>query len=289
MINCLGSPFVVSTVVLAALAQPAEEDELVGRQKEAARATWRRLFGEESPADRETDHFLVVGASSLTESRLRDLAAGYEGRYRLARRALGVEAGEMLWPGKLAVFLLPGRPQFNTFMRTIAQKRPGADDVGVFSLKGQNPFVAACPPQGKYDPPLETQAGEQIVAAILSQRGGDRVPGWLTAGFARATGWHAVPASATPDRAQVKRLIRGKTAAAVWDNQLSAEEAVVLRASLVEFLAYGPGAATFPKLVEALRPEANRRVKPMPEVLKAIGTDPARLTLAWQAWVARGR
>jgi hypothetical protein len=268
----------------------ADDAEVVARQKQTALANWKLVYEDDSqPVLEETAHFLIYGSGSLTPKQFKDAAAALETRYKLARASLKVGAKETLWPGKLTVYLIVERRLFSTFMRTIAKQRPSTDDSGVFSLRGAESFIAACPPQTKYDPSLENQAGEQLAAAILSQRGGGALPDWLIAGFGRATSWRAAPSVHFNDRNAAKRLVKVNSLNDVWDGKLNAEEAPVLRASLVEFLAYGPGAETFPKFIEAFKPAPNGQPKTVAEALKAVRYEPERLNQRWHAWVATGR
>ena len=285
-------PFLVAGGILGGgvLFATADEPAGVKEQKETALANWKQLFGDEQPVVDETAHLLLVGPSAVSAKQLRDLGAALEARYQLACKALKIEPTEELWKSKLAVYLIPDRRQFSAFMRTVAKRRPSADDSGVFSVAGSHPYVAACPPGTKYDPPMEAQAGEQLVSALIAKQGKDGVPDWLVAGFARATAWHAAPGAYYQERNHLKRLIRGHTVQDIWTSgKLSAEEAPLLRASLADFLAYGPGAASFPKLVEAFKPAETGPPKTPADALKAIRYDPERLNAAWLSWVAKGR
>jgi hypothetical protein len=261
----------------------------VEKQRATARAHWQKVFGEEPPRVEETAHLLVHAAPVTPPAKLKEIGAGLEARYSLAVKALKLDSKEDVWPSKLTVYLIGSRPQFNSFMRTIAKQRSSADYSGWFSLTDPHPFVVAGPPQAKYEPNVEGQAGDQVAAALLRKFGGDSVPAWLVAGFSRATAWRASPSGAAADRAQVKRVIRGKTAADVWNNKLSAEEAVVLRASLVEFLAYGPGSESFPQFVQAFKPGNPPAPRTIADALKVTDYAGERLTPAWHAWVARTR
>src|SRR5262249_2413337 len=149
---------------------------VVKEQKETAVAIWKQMYGDEAPATEETAHFLLFGPGPMTPKQLRDLGNALEARASLARTALKIDAKEELWAGKLTVVLIDNHRHFGTFMRTVAKQRPSADVSGVFSLKAPNPYIAACPPQRKFDPTLELQAGEQLVAALVTKRGGEALP-----------------------------------------------------------------------------------------------------------------
>jgi hypothetical protein len=266
-----------------------DDAEALARQRDAALAAWKQLHEDEAPASEETAHLLILAPGRMTPKQLRDLGQALEARYGLARKALKLDPKETLWPGKLTVYLLGDRRAYNSFLRTIAKQRPSADESGVFSVRGDPAFVAVGPPQAKNEPSMEAQAGEQLASAVLVKKGGEGLPGWVIAGFGRATAWQAAPALHYGERTHVKKLVRGHTAPDIWDDKLSAVEAPLLRASLVDFLAYGPGAASFPKFVDAFKPDAGGRAKTMAQALKAVGYDPDRLNNAWLTWLARGR
>jgi hypothetical protein len=279
---------VMGILLGGAAGRAADDAEAVQRQKDTARAIWKQLESDDALVLEETPHLLIFGSGALTPKQLRDLGGLLEARYRLARQALKVEPKETLWPGKLTVYLIGDRRGFNSFMRTVAKQRPNPDESSVLSVRGDQPFVAGCTPQTKGEPSLEAQVGEQVAAAVLVRRGGEGLPEWLIAGFGRATAWKAAPSATYSERMQVKKLIPGRTAVDVWDGKLDAREATLLRASLVDFLAYGPGAASFPKLVEAFKPEANGQPKTTAAALKAAKLDPADLNRKWLGFVLYG-
>jgi hypothetical protein len=281
---------VVGLVMVGALdLRAAEDSDVVKGQKETARANWKVLFNNDQPATEETAHFLLFGSSSMRPRQLNELGASLEKQYGTARTVLKIGPKEELWPGKLTVYLLEERSVFNTFMRTIARKRPSADDSGAYSLSAP-PFIAASPPQQKFQPSLEGQAGEQLATAILTKKCGQSIPDWIVAGFGRAVLWRSAPSSYFQERAQVKKLVRTCTAEDVWNDKPSAEEAALLRASLVEFLAFGPGANYFAKFLEGLKPGENGQPKSTVDALKAIRPDfPDTICKSWPSWVATGR
>jgi hypothetical protein len=279
---------IAAGITLAAGPVGAAEPEVVQKQKEAAAAHWKQMFGDEAPATEETARFLIYAPSSTSARQLEDLGAALEKQAAAARGALKIGAKDGLWPGKLTVYLMADRRSFASFMRTVAKKRP-TDEAGIFGLDDM-PFVAASPPQQKYQPSLEGQAAEQVAAAMLAKKAGAAVPEWVVAGFGRATSWRANPGAHYQDRVQVRRLIRGHTAYDVWSDKITAAEAPYLRASLVEYLAYGPGAPQFPKFLEGFKPGDNQRMPTTMDALKAVRADYAEaVNRAWPAWAARSR
>lgn len=279
---------IAAGIALAAGLVGAAEPEVVQKQKEAAAAHWKQLFGDDAPATEETARFLIYAPTSMSARQLEDLGAALEKQAATARGALKIGTKDEPWPGKLTVYLLADRRSFASFMRTVAKKRP-TDEAGIFSLEDM-PYVAASPPQQKYQPSLEGQAAEQVAAAMLAKKAGAAVPEWVVAGFGRATSWRANPAASYQDRVQVRRLIKGHTASDVWNDKVTAAEAPYLRASLVEYLAYGPGAPQFLKFLEGFKPGENQRMPTTMDAFKAVRADYAEaVSRAWPAWALRSR
>jgi hypothetical protein len=269
------------------------DDEGAAKTREAALQNWRELYKDVEPVVDESAHFLVLRSpDSLRTQKKPDAASLFEAAYESARKTLQIETAEESWQGKLTIYLVPDRMAFNSLVRSAVKQRPSPDDCGAFSLKSAHPIVVATTPKAKYDPEMEAQAAEQVVAAVLAQRAGDDVAPWLAAGFARAVVWRAAKGPTSQDRMVIKRLARGRTARDVWDGRLPAEEAAYLRASLAEFLAFGPQSANFPKFIDALKPETvgrNRRAKSVDEALQVLPSDANRVHAAWLAWIAKNR
>src|SRR5262249_47025343 len=154
--------------------------------------------------------------------------------------------------------------------------------------------AAASAPRAKSDLGLEHQAAAQVAAALLQHKAGAKVPlpDWLVLGFGRASAWRATPTdkAVLADRRLAKGLIAGKkrTAADVWDGTLEAEEAGVLRASLAEFLAYGPGAAKFPAIARGFKPGENQDSRTFLQALESAGLDPKAIEARWGPWAVAG-
>ncbi len=93
---------------------------------------------------------------------------------------------------------------------------------------------------------------------------------------------------------KVKNLTKSYTAKDAWGDTAKAEEAVLLRASVMDYLAYGPYAKGFPMFLENLKPEEDentneKKGKPIGDALKAIKLNPDRLNSGWYSWVTTGR
>jgi hypothetical protein len=237
----------------------------------------------------EAEHLIIVGPKAL-ERRLKEIGGNLEKNFALAVKALQLKPNEDLWPGKLTVYLLPERDNLTTFIRRIEKRRVEEDEAGSQSVDSEIPHAAAGPPRAKTDPSLEQQAGIQIAAAVLQKKAGAKVllPDWLPAGFGRATVWRALPAdkAVATERKLAKAFIAGRkrTPNDVWNNLVEREEAGVLRASLAEFLAYGPGAAKFPALVIGFRPGENQESRTFEQALESAGLESKVIEARWAAW-----
>jgi hypothetical protein len=277
---------------LASLVLADDDTGAAKAQKAAAYANWKRIFGNEAvPTSEETTHLLLFASAGMTEKQVKDLGTALETQYGTAFKALKLESKDALWNGKLSVYLLDERRQFNSFMRLVAKQRPESDETGTFVLRNDAPFIAAGPPQGKTEASMIMQVGEQLGAAMLSKVAGESLPDWVAAGFGRATVWRAAPyiRPVKDDRSQVRRLVTAgrRTAADVWGGTLKADEAIVLRASLLDYLAYGPGSRSFAKFIEGYLPdEGVNREKTTAEALKFARISPEGLDAGWRAWAA---
>jgi hypothetical protein len=283
LLAVLGSASLMSVAL-----QAQEEAEKLAAQKKAARDNWALLEAGEA-ASQETEHLFILAPKSM-ERRLKEVGGNLEKSYGMAAKAVLTKPKEELWAGKLTVYLIPEREQFTTFARRVEKRRLEEDESGSHSVDGDLPHAAAGPARVKGDPSLEHQAAAQIAAAILQQKAGAKVPlpEWLVLGFGRATVWRVAPTDKTVigDRRLVKSFIVGKkrTAADVWNGTLESEEAGVLRASLAEFLAYGPGAAKFPALLSGFKPAENQESRTIAQALESAKLDPKAIEARWGAW-----
>jgi len=276
---------------------PARADDaadLVKKQKATALEHWKQLFGDDQPAQEETDHLLLFAAPTFSAQQVLALGNTLEKVLALSVKAVRLDPKDELWSGKMAVFVLDDRGQFNSFVRRVAKRRTEADELGLFSIRGETPYVGAGPGTSTLAPPPDVQAEEQLAAAVLNRKGAGNLPQWVLDGFGGATAWRAAPKGAwTMKQRQLARLLvarQGRTAKDIWSGNLEGDEAQVLGASFLDFLAYGPGASLFPKFLEGFAPdEDGGKKKTAAQAIQAMKLDPARLDQTWRVWVARGQ
>jgi hypothetical protein len=279
-------------VVGAAVAGRSENADKVAEQTKAARDNWALLEAGDV-ASHETEHLLIFAPKTF-DKRLQTIGATLEKSFGLAVKALQIKPKDELWPGKLTVYLLNDREQFTAYVRRIDKRRLAEDELGSHFVEGDMPRAAASPARTKGDLSLENQAAAQIAAALLQKRAGAKVllPEWLLLGFGRATVWRAAPTDKAvgADRKLAQALVTAKkrTAQDVWGGTLEAEESGVLRASLAEFLAYGPGASKFAALVDGFRPGENQESRTTEQAMVSASVDAKQVEARWGPWLLRG-
>jgi hypothetical protein len=285
--------WLTGTVVAACwLSGPAwsadDAAEVVQKQRETAKANWKRVLDAPPEVYTETKHLLVYATQGRTVPQLRHIGRFLESELPLTRKAIGIEAGDELWPGKLAVYLFDEPRQLHTFVLTAGKKRPQPGQLAAFSVRGQTPYVAAAQDTEGNSLGAPDLAGEQLAEAIITSKGGADVPAWVIAGFGRATLWHANPNSqSTRDqKARVRKVAARVSAMDIWTGNVE-DDAAVLSGSLVEFLAYGPGAKAFPKFLEGFKPGEGGAKKTVADALKAAQWDPDRVNYGWRRWAHR--
>jgi len=239
----------------------------------------------------ETEHFLI--ASALPEDRAKALGAVLEKVVPIARKGLQFEEKEEAWKGKLTIYVLPENREFKSFMRGVVQRDP----EGVYmDLRSDEPFIV-----DPVDVPLKATEADQFASiatnvanAMLKARGNTAsLPDWMLNGFGRVTVMRAEGTSSgrytkyrTAARAAVIGPKGGKpaTLGELWGDSKPAN-GDILSASIVEYMAYGPGAMNFVKLIFGFRPNENGDSPATPQAMEAAGwKDTAALEKAWQKW-----
>jgi hypothetical protein len=288
----VGGLTLVVLAICSARSPGQESKDVLAQQRKAAKDNWALLEAGDA-AISESTHLILLGPKSL-ERRLKEIGGNLEKSYSLALKQLQLDPKEELWSGKLTVYLLANREQFTSFIRRIEKRRLEDDEIGSHVIEGETPHAAASPPRTKQDLSLEMQAAAQVASALLRKKAGAKtpLPVWLTTGFGRATAWRTWPTDkgVAADRKLAQALVAGKnrSAADVWENMLEPEEAGVLRASMGEFIAYGPGAGKLAALLNGFKPEENQESRTTEQALESAGLDARTVGERWKVWVVRG-
>ncbi len=280
---------------IASLASPmsAQDDktkETPAKQKAAVLANLKKAeFGRTAVV--ESNHFLV--ATTIPEEKAKALGAVLDKVVPLARKSLQYEEKEEVWKGKLAIYFLPEPRESKTFIRTVLVEQP---DGVYYGLRTEEPFLV-----DPVEVPVKATESDQfhngaavVAGAFLKAKGATAaVPDWLVGGFGRVTAMRAEGMNA-------KRYSAYKTAAKGFANKgakvtdLWAEakpaNADLLANSFADYLAYGPGAANFVKLIYGYRPDDNGNPPSAQQAFEAAGwKDMAMLETAWRKWASTGK
>lgn len=244
----------------------------------------------------ETDNFFVAG--TLPEEKLKALGAVLEKVVPVARKGLQYDAKDEAWKGKLSVYYLPESRDFKSFLRSVLMSRP---ESVYYDVRSETPLVVdPVDVSGKAsEADLFSNTAGNVAAAYLKAKGSTaNLPEWLRIGFGKATALRAEGLNSMRYLAYKKAVKsvaaggKGNPPAAIADLWSEGKPAnyEVLAASLVEYMAYGPGAENFIKLVYGFRPDENGNSPSVAQAFEAAGwKETAMLEKAWQKWVATGK
>lgn len=273
-------------------AAPAADDKddpaaRLTAQKKKAEENWQTAGGGEF-AHHETSRLLLY-APREQEKQLKAVGAFLEKELDLAWAALGFEKKEEL-PGKVTVYLFAAREPFAGFVRRVEKRRLMSDDIGSFSAADDDLHAAAGPAKKGAMPP-EAIAGEQLAGLLMQRKAGKNtpLPHWLLSGFGRATWYRSAPASKAvmEEKKLASRLARARNASDVWNGTADADEMDALSGSLLDFLAYGPGASKFASFVVGFQPAENQESRTAAQAMEAAGLTADVIEKRWKQWAAR--
>jgi hypothetical protein len=273
-----------------------DKKAIVAAQKETVLANLKKADLGKLPVV-ETEHFFVTGR--LTEDRAKALGGLLEKVAPIARKALEYDPKDEVWKGKLAVYYLPESRDFKIFMRAAVMVKP----EGVYyDVRADAPNVVDpvdVPASGKVTEADQFANTVAVVAAAYLKAKGSTaaMPSWLETGFGRITALRAEGANSKrfqTYKTQAKALVTGgkQPAAALADlwGESKAPNAELLATSVVDYMAYGPGAGNLVKLVYGFRPDENGNVPSVAQAMEAAGwKETGELEKAWQAWVLKGK
>jgi hypothetical protein len=252
-------------------------------QRTKVETAWKKIFIDKPPPPAETEHLFVYGT---IDKPLKDVGAGLEKHLALAQKVLALE-GEELWPGKMTVILFNERKQYTSFVRSIEQRRVEDGEVGTFSLEGEWPYAAATGPLAKIDLSIENQAGEQVAAAVMNKKAGPKAPTWVYSAFGRATVVKSGTAAmqGIEHRRANQLLTKNKRTLKDLAAGLADDEATVLRANFLEYLAYSGRIGKFVPFVEGFRPREGVAEPTLESAFQAANIKMEQIDSTWQKWV----
>src|SRR5262249_26425364 len=138
----------------------------------------------------ETAHFIVC--ATVPEARAKVLGDNLEKAYASARKGLQMEDKDTAWKGKLAVYYLTDRREFNLFTLSVAGEK--TRDSYFVSAKGNEPFLINGPELGEKtsEADLFFETGVLVASATIQGRYESALlPEWVKNGFARAAALRA--------------------------------------------------------------------------------------------------
>ncbi len=286
MRTVVGALAVLAALVGGAAGQQDDRAKQAAEQKKAAEAAWKSLEAGDA-AFAETKNLLIFAPRAM-QPRLKGIGVLLEKYHDQAMKATGLDPRDG-YPGKITVYLLPGKEELTAFARRVEKRRPMAGETGSFQALDERLHAAAYPAASKPPVPVEARAGEMLAAVILQRRAGrgTALPDWLLAGFGRATSYQVSPREkfVLENLKQGRPLRKKRDASAIWGGTLEPEEAEALQASLAEFLAYGPGRKKFARFLEGFKPGENMATKTTPQALEEAGLTAEKVARAWKNWV----
>jgi hypothetical protein len=271
-------------------ARADERSDAIAAQKAAALTNLKKLDAA-NPIIHETEDLFVCGTAAADKAKA--LADHLQKHYTATAKALKFEANEGPWKGKLAIYVFPDRKLYASFVRTVQQRRPEAEETSSSEVRSDQPHVAVTAEPVAAGGALEAEAARQVAAALLSRRASPaELPEWFKTAFARAVQMRTDPKLAGNDRIKVRQLLaRRMNPVKPSDGWMGSEEKErpFIAASVVEYLVFGPESAKFPMLLAGFRASEENVSPNMDTALKAAGLTPEGLDKAWRKWVQSGK
>ncbi len=250
----------------------------------------------------ETADLLVV--ATVPEAKAKSLAAFGQKAYDAASAALKNDKKEVLWPGKLTVFLLKDREDFSKFFRKVLQERPDVRETVRVNLKGNEPYLLVLLPEGPMvrDADVQAEFGSAVAEALLKQKAEGKsanaaLPDWLRVGFGNAI---VNKLDGQAGRAGAMRLklrsvfvksLKNPMPPKVWDvwGDSRPMEFEALATSVTEYFVFGPEWERFPKMLQSYRTSDDNQNPTTAKALELLDLKPDALDTAWRAWVVKQR
>lgn len=283
----------LGALLLALGAGMSPADEVSDKQKTVARGNLAKADIRKA-AVAESDALIVC--ARLPEARVRTVAGALQKTYKTARKGLQFDEQEEPWKGKLTVYLLPDQRDFAQFMRSVAGQR--AEGTSHTAVRGDEPYVVSgAELDAKVtDADVVAELAPLVAGALLSSKTGPStaVPGWVRSGFGRAAALRAEGVTGrrfTTYKTQARAAVlggAGRPPAALADAWGDRPDAGVVATSLMDYMAFGPGAENFPKFLSGLRPDENGTEPAIMTAIEGAGWKGPELDAAWKKWVRAG-
>jgi len=276
-------------IVSLSTARADEKDEMAAKQKAAAITVLKKL-DVKSPAVVETADLLVCG--NLPEERLKAMAELMQKQYAAIMKLLKFEMTENPPKGELTVYFFPERKQYSLFVSEVVNDRLEKDERAHCSALGTEPFVAVSVLPGEKPTDLDAEATTQLAVVLLQAKAGvAKLPFWMEEGFAKAVKWRTDP-RLVGERTKARALFLAKTgkykAADAWT--ATADKDRPLIAGLVmDYLAFGPQAVNFGKLLSAFRVPEGDPKPGLDAVLMGVDLTADKLDAAVRKWLLTGK
>jgi hypothetical protein len=287
--------FAVSFALIAALAvalgRADAQDKIDGTKAKAFALESLKKVKVEKPGVFESDNFVVVG--TFTDDKAKALAGVLEKAYVVGRKAAKFDDKDTAWKGKLVVYYLPDQTAFRALVRRAFE---GTPDDGAYANLRFDPPVLIDPVEATGKPTeadLFFNTAARVNGELLKGKGTGTqdVPAWLRDGFGRVTAMRAEGNNSkryTAYKSAAKgALAKGAKAEDVW----SGGKNEALANSFAEFLAYGPKAADFGRVIDALKPSEEVQTPTIQaQGFAVLGwKDVASADTAWKRWVQTGK
>ena len=236
--------------------------------------------------------------TSWPDAKAKSLAAGVQRVFELARKSLKFEPTDSPWAGKLTVFFLPERKDFNTFVRLVEQRKPDPGDTTSVQVRSKEPYILVGLDADSKFTEAETagEVGAAVSEALLNVKAGVTagavaLPTWVTTGFGKlmALRVEGNAAKFAAYRQKAKGLIaKGKAwkAADAW-GEAKSKETDIVAISVIEFLMSGPDPMKFTKVLSGFKPSDERPNPTLEQALEVADYNPDTLDTAWKAWLAK--
>ena len=252
--------------MLSSEADNLDDKQMVEFRTKRSLEQWKKAFPDAEPVQVENDQFLFLG--NVTKERLEEASRWTDQYLKSLRKLLDLPEEKILWRGRLAIFVVASREDFENFSQKILERK-AFDDVHGNFLMTDSSVDALVVAEDTGEVTNETQPSLQfsllnfITRAYLRQEKDVFYPQWFEWGLG-----YALASAETGTRDQYAKALRTKAGesligldepADVFQDGtfFSEEEATPVAMTLVEYLIKTGGHVRFRKLVKLLAEGGN--------------------------------